>query len=126
MTLQNIRFRCIVHFSKKDLTVEQFQRAVLDWCKAWDALPVVQRNLIHRDVCFSMSDSSTVVQGLSIPGRAGSSDATVILGLESLEKYEEMNRDPEGVKLIGSFASRGFEMKEVILSKEITTTTQGK
>ncbi|KAJ7499510.1 hypothetical protein FB451DRAFT_1385207 [Mycena latifolia] len=122
MSSQN-RFRYIAHFSRKDVAqpIEQFQQAMIDAVKAWDVIPFVQRNLLHRELCFSMGTSSigTMIQGLSLPGNAASCDAILTVDVESLEIYEAMFSDPEVIKLTHSSKYRDIERQDVILSQQI-------
>ncbi|KAJ7447193.1 hypothetical protein FB451DRAFT_1188388 [Mycena latifolia] len=122
------RFRYIALrlFSRKDITVEQFQRAFLDLAKAWEEIPIAQKNRRQVEICFSMSDVSKVGQGLNLSGNAALYDAALTPDFDSLEKCEEMFCDPKVVELTRSSKYQGIEHRDIILSREIMTIAQEK
>ncbi|KAJ6595589.1 hypothetical protein DFH09DRAFT_1272904 [Mycena vulgaris] len=100
MSLQQDRFRVILLISRpNDESPTQFQHAIEERMKELDAIPMVQRNRLNREVCFSIGDSGDVVQAANISGSLFAYDAIVIEDFKSREAWAEARRDPEAIKL---------------------------
>ncbi|KAJ7664279.1 hypothetical protein B0H17DRAFT_1184718 [Mycena rosella] len=93
-SFQTDRFRCIFIYSRRsDQSVEQFREALQNYLNAREEIPIVQRCWLSRELCWSMSDSSSLVQlrPENRPGESLTGDSILILDYESVEAYEEVN-----------------------------------
>ncbi|KAJ7105106.1 hypothetical protein C8R43DRAFT_1244006 [Mycena crocata] len=121
-SFQTDRFRCVYLYSRrKDVSVEQFQRAIQVMLDAYDEVPVIQRNRLNREVCLP---TSNVVQGMNFSTSQSSFDALVILDFESKEKFDEMCRDPKVIEVNLSSQRDGIEPANFMLSQKISVKAQ--
>ncbi|KAJ6595588.1 hypothetical protein DFH09DRAFT_1072549 [Mycena vulgaris] len=53
-------------------------------------IPIVQRNRLSREVCFSLSDAANVLQSANVTGPPVACEAIVMLDLVNREGWEEV------------------------------------
>ncbi|KAJ7485364.1 hypothetical protein FB451DRAFT_1392112 [Mycena latifolia] len=101
MSFQKDRFRYILlYWRRKDESAAQFRQELEAQMAAWDALPIVQKNRLSREVCLTASGARQP-EGAALSGTLSSCDAVLIMDYASKEAYEEASvlRDPEAMKL---------------------------
>ncbi|KAJ6595765.1 hypothetical protein DFH09DRAFT_1305544 [Mycena vulgaris] len=66
-----------------DESPPQFQQAFRARMKEWDAIPIVRRNCLNSEVCFSMDDAANILQAANVAGPPTAYDIILISDYES-------------------------------------------
>ncbi|KAJ6595768.1 hypothetical protein DFH09DRAFT_146849 [Mycena vulgaris] len=92
MSPQQNRFRVIhLHSRRSGQSIEQLKEAMHALLKEYDSVPSLQRNLLHREVCFATSDAPSLFQSANVSGSHSAHDIIVILDFVSREGWEEVS-----------------------------------
>ncbi|KAJ7485365.1 hypothetical protein FB451DRAFT_1363318 [Mycena latifolia] len=119
------RFRYITFHSKRsDESPEAFRQAFLAALDEMGRVPVVQRNRLSLEVSFPIADPASLVQAARLAGSNTACDAIVIADFESIERWEELYRDPAFKELKDTWVAHKLAPVNFIACQGVTIAAQ--